>query len=326
MKILKFMTAVLLLCSSVACRHKDFWDDEPLPQGDIHVEVEYDDDNDPDDALIIRDQISATRIWTYHRQSGEMVFATDMGRTANLLPLGSDTYHFIAYNTGTQTISFANARHFYRHGIYTRECDILEPFYDSRATKSDIDLGNSQQVVIAAEPIWNAYAESRLANLGDTVRMTAIPLHCRYSFEMRNIKGLKGVVRASSFITGMSFGASLGSSELHDIPVTVAVPARVGEDGKSIVGNFMCFGQNPRIDTRHRMGLFLEFANGARYKFIEGDHFDVTDQVVSAKNRRRVHIVIDGIEIPEQSSPDAGFDITVNPWGDGENLDIEYEF
>lgn len=321
---LRSLMIAALAFTLAGCRHKDFcWHH---PHGDIYVEVTYDDAGDADDALIIQKQISASRILSYHHEDAEMVLAADIDRGINILPLGEDRYHHIAYNVGTQSVSFTDHRNFYRHGVYTRECDILEPFYGSRGTESDIDLGNGEQVVIAVEPIWGAGVEGVACHIGDTIRLKANPLHCRYTYEMRNIDGLGGVVRASSFITGMSHGADLGIGELHDTPVTVAVPAQVGADGRSIVGSFMCFGQNPRIDTRHRMGLFLEFSNGARFKFIDGDHFDVTDQVVSAENRRRVHIVIDGIKIPATTSPDTGFEITVNPWTDGENKDLEYGF
>lgn len=314
----------MLVGMLASCRHKDFcWHH---PHGNIFIEVEYDDDNDIEDAIIIRDKIYATRILTYCQSTGEMVFASDMDRTTNLLPLDEDIYHCIAYNAGTQWLTFSDNRYFYTHNVFTRECDILEPFYGSRATKSDIDLNNGQPVVTTCEPIWSAALEGKVCSIGDTIRMKAIPLHCRYTFEMRNIEGLGGVVRASSFITGMSRGADLGPTALHDVPVTVAVPAEVGKDGKSIVGSFMCFGNNPTIGCRHRMGLFLEFADGTRYKIIDGINLDVTDQVVSAKNRRRVHIVIDGINIPRTPSSDNGFEIIVNPWVEGENKDIEYGF
>lgn len=313
----------LMMTLFTGCRHKGFCYHHP--HGDIHVEVDYDDDNDPDDAELIGG-ITASRIMVYHQETGNMVLASDIDRQTNLLPVSPDTYHFLAYNAGTQLISFSGRDVFYNHGVTTRECDILEPLYGSRGTKSDIDLGNGQQVVIAAEPIWGAGLEAVTCNLGDIIRLKAVPLHCRYSFEMRDIERLGGVARASAFITGMSRGAMLGNADLHDIPVTVAVPAQVSEDGKSIVGSFMCFGQNPRIDVRHRMGLFLEFTDGTKVKFIDGDNLDVTDQVVSAPNRRRVHIIIEGLKVPETPSPDTGFEITVNPWVGGENLDINVGF
>lgn len=323
MKIKTLLLSAALPLALGGCHHKDFCYHHP--HGDIHVEVDYDDDNDPDDAELIKN-IGASRVMVYHRASGDVILTSDIGRETTLLPISPETYHFLAYNAGTQSISFGNRQDFHSHGVTTRECDILEPLYGSRGTKSDIDLGNGQPVVIAAEPIWGAGAEAVECSLGDIIRLTAVPLHCRYTYEMRDIEGLGGVVRASAFITGMSRGATLGTAELHDVPVTVAVPAQVSEDGKSIVGSFMCFGQNPRIDVRHRMGLFLEFANGTKVKFIEGDRLDVTEQVVTAPNRRRVHIIIDGLKLPESPSTDTGFEITVNPWAGGENLDINFGF
>lgn len=314
--------AIISIVLFTACRHKDFCLHHP--HGDIYLEVVYDDDNDPDDRTFLDNFLFATRIMAYHMHSEEMVLASDIGLEPYRLILDTDTYHFIAYNSGTQSINFFNGESFYSHAVNTRECDILEPLYRSRATKSDIDLGNGEKIVIGAEPIWAAGLESAICNLGDTVRLTAVPLHCRYSFEMRNVEGLGGVSRVSAFITGMSHGAFLSSADLHDVPVTVAVPASIGKDGKSVVGSFFCFGHNPRLDAPHRMGLFIEMESGKRYKLLEGDHFDVSSQVVNAPNRRRVHIVIDGIKLPP---PDvnSGFEVTLDPWNNGENLEIDYK-
>lgn len=322
-KIFYGLVLVAVMMSMSSCRHKDFCYFHP--HGEIYIEVEYDDDNDSDDVAHLKDNVKATRLMAYHHPSGDIALGSDIGRKTTKLNLDFDTYHFIACNAGTQSITFGNRDLFYYHNATTRECDILEPLYGSRAVESDIDLGNGELVVIPCEPLWSIGAEAIMCNPGDTIRLMAIPLHCRYSYEMRNVEGLSGVNRMSSFITGMSHGATLGTTELHDTPVTVAVPATLGPDGKSVVGSFFCFGQNPRIDKRHRMGLFLEMENGTKYKLLEGDHFDVTEQVVQAANRRRVHIVIDGVKLP-QSGIGAGFDVEVNPWTGGEDLDIDYEF
>lgn len=303
------------------CRHKDFCYDHP--HGNIYVAVEYDDDNDADDMVHLRDNVRATRLMVYDPSTGESVLASDMERKTYRLGLDPGNYHFIAHNAGTRSISFAERDMFYSHSVTTRECDILEPLYGSNAVQSDIDLGIGEPVVIQAEPIWSIGAETVACGPGDTIRLTASPLHCRYTYEMRDIEGLAGVSRISSFITGMSRGASLGASDLHDVPVTVAVPASIGSDRKSVVGSFICFGYNPRIDTRHRMGLFVEMESGAKYKLLEGEHFDVTGQVTEAVNRRRVHIVIDGVRLPSHGGG-SGFDINVSPWSGGENLDIDY--
>lgn len=318
------LSLIAFMLAFSSCRHKDFCYFHP--HGEIFVLVDYDDDNDSDDAAHLRDNVRATRLHAYERQSGELTLVTDIDLNVNRLPLYTDTYHFIACNAGTQRISFRDREQFSFHSATTRTCDIIEPLYSSRAVGSNIDLGNGQDVVIAADPLWAVGAEAVKCNIDDTVKMTAVPLHCRYTYEMRNVEGLSGVSRMSSFITGMARGVDMGCNELHDTPVTVAVPAAVGADGKSITGSFMCFGQNPRIDTRHRMGLFLEMESGRKISLLEGDHFDVTEQVVSAANRRRVHIVIDGVKIPTDDSGGGGFEVTVSPWTPGEDMDIDYYF
>lgn len=313
-----------ILLTMAACHHKDFCYDHP--HGTIYVDVEYDDDNDDDDKAYLRDFVRATRLQVYHNLLSQPAMVTDIERKVNTLRLDPDYYNIIACNAGTQAISFQDRDIFSAYEAFTRSCDILEPLYGTRDVTSDIDLNNGEEVVIPAEPLWSVGATDVRCEFGDTIRLKAIPLHCRYSYEMRNIEGLQGVSRISSFITGMSGGASLSTNELSTSPVTVAVTARIGKDGKSIVGEFICFGDNPRIKTRHRMGLFIEMESGAKYKLLEGDHFDVTQQVVSAPNRRRVHIVIDGVKLPSANDNVAGFDVDVNPWGPGEDMDLDYDF
>lgn len=317
-----FMTMMILTPLMLgSCRHKDFcWDHK---YGKVYIDVQYDDDNDPDDIVYLRDKVRATRVLVYHVATDEMVLASDIERRINTLNLGADTYDFIAHNAGTEVLRFDGRDKYITLGTTTGMCDILEPMYGSRGVTSDIDLGNGEDVVKPAEPIWGIGKEAVQSVVGDTIRLTAVPLHCRYTYEMRNVDGLAAVKRMSSFITGMADGASLSNAELYDTPVTVAVPAQKGEDGRSVVGSFFTFGHNPRIDKRHRMGLFIELETGEKYKLLEGDAFDVTEQVVGAANRRRVHIVIDGVRLPV-SGTGAGFEVSVNPWGEGENLDVDY--
>lgn len=320
-----YMISVLaaLVLGMSSCRHKGFC--EHHPHGSMYVEMEYDDDNDPDDIAYLRDKVRASRVVVYHYPTEEMVFASDITRSVNELRLDIDTYHFTGYNAGTEHITFSDMKQFSVHGATTRECDILEPLYGTRAVQSNIDLGNGEKVVIPCEPLWSTGITARSCNVGDTVRLKALPLHCRYTYEMRNVEGLNGVAKMSSFITGMSGGAILGFPELHTTPVTVAVPASVGDDGKTVVGEFFTFGHNALIKSGHRMGLFIVMQSGEKYMLLEGDHFDVTHQVVNAPNRRRVHIIIYGVKLPP-SGTGTGFEVNLNPWGNGENIDIDFEF
>lgn len=319
------LVVAMLLVSMSSCRHKDFCYFHP--HAEIYVDVQYDDYGDPDDHMLLTDgTISATRLMAYHAESGKTMLTSDIDRTVNLLPLSIDTYHFLAHNAGTKSISFSDNDIFFAHCVSTRTCDIVEPLYDSRAVSSNIDLGNGEEVVVPAEPIWVAGLSGVECKTGDVVQMIAVPLHCRYTFEMRNVTNLEYVDRISSFITGMARGATTNNALLHDATVTVAVPASVDETGKNIVGSFMCFGNHDDIEVAHRMGLFVELNNGIKIRLTEGDKFDVTTQVDNAPNRRRVHIIIDGVVIPT-GNPDnneqSGFDVTVNPWDDGENKDID---
>ena len=67
------------------------------------------------------------------------------------------------------------------------------------------------------------------------------------------------------------------------------------------------------------MQFYVIMNNGNKLLFPQKEdpnpqRFDVTDQVHNAPNKRRVHIVIDGLDLPEAFTEGSGFDISVDDW------------
>ena len=51
-----------------------------------------------------------------------------------------------------------------------------------------------------------------------------------------------------------------------------------------------------------------------KYCYKDSERLDVTDQVHSAPDKRHVHIIIDGLDLPEPIENGSGFDPSVDDW------------
>ena len=55
--------------------------------------------------------------------------------------------------------------------------------------------------------------------------------------------------------------------------------------------------------------------DGSRFCYgTEGDKFDVTEQVHSAPDKRHVHLIIDGLELPKPIGGDDNFEASADDW------------
>ena len=94
------------------------------------------------------------------------------------------------------------------------------------------------------------------------------------------------------------------------------IPFDATPDGESLItGGFCTFGHHPDNTEPHKLRLYVWGKDGK----IRCYTHDVTDQVHQAADKRRVHIVIDGLDLPEPIGG-TGFDINTDGW---EVVDVE---
>jgi hypothetical protein len=132
----------------------------------------------------------------------------------------------------------------------------------------------------------------------------------------------------SAAISGMSGGLSLSDYELNKELVMLPVEAIQDFKNNRITGKFYTFGHHEENSEPHKMAFFAWVKGAATYCTVPDSEeiwVDVTKQVhqeqLTVKNKRRVHIIIDGIKAPEGPPKDPGmFEPTVDDW-----IDIPYD-
>ena len=103
----------------------------------------------------------------------------------------------------------------------------------------------------------------------------------------------------------------------------MTIPFASHSDGVSLVtGEFYTFGHHPDNVEPHRMVFYAVMDDGKKYCFKGAENLDVTSQIHEAPDQRHVHIIIDGLDLPQPIEGGSGFDPSIDDW---EVVEVEIE-
>lgn len=267
------------------------------------------------------------------------------GAEGGEISIKAGRYEVLCYNNDTEEVLFRNMHDFRLHEAYGREADLFEPvgaLAPSRLPRAP--EAEDEGIAACPDMMWGCTAtdvtvepqgvsyfcvpegdkdpwlgENMHTYTENTITLYPHDLTCLYSYEIRNVKNLEYVQTASASLSGMSPSIFLSSEALHRQRATLPVEAKLNRDEHTITGMFLTFGHHEENPEAHRMMLYVWATDGNRYAFgSTGTHMDVTDQVHSAPNRRRVHLIIDGLEMPSPISGEEGFNPSADEWSEVE--------
>lgn len=215
-----------------------------------------------------------------------------------------------------------------------------------------------QKVVITPDQMWGCNAFNITVSLEDGVKYTCYPeedeyremevitkehiitlypaeLTCTYTYEANNIINMEDASQMCAALSGMSGELQLGNEELRKELVILPVEAIMDRENNRVTGKFYTFGHHEENVDPHKMVFIawvaLDAEEGTQPCYCvrpENDEeiawIDVTDQVhqekMEVKNKRRVHIVIDGgVKVPEAPPGPGMFENpTVDDWQEEE--------
>lgn len=255
--------------------------------------------------------------------------------TGGEIELPAGKYTLITYNNDTEAVQFSGTQSFETHKAFTRTGDLLEPMYGNGVTSS-ARTNNNERVVITPDGLWGCTATEvnitehgvsyihessgsradTYDNNGDqTITLQPHDMLCHYSYEVRNVKNAKHISRISGALSGMSGAMTFSGERLDTESITLPVAAHVNGDANTVTGQFLTFGHNENNTAPHKMSFYVEMGDGSKYSFTDAPNLDVTQQVNSAPDRRNVHIIIDGLDLPTPIENGNGYKPSVDDWG-----------
>ncbi len=307
------LLALLILTSGLSsCVHKDLCFHHPH-ETKIRVVFDWRDAPEADPAGMC--------IWFYPVEGGSPVRMNFKGRDGGEVTLTAGEYRILSYNNDTEAVLFANTDNMDKHSVFTREGDVLEPAYGNGYHSSKVPKpldAADERVVITPDMLWGCTAAD--ISVTDSDQMITLYPHellCSYTYEVRNVKHLKHLTRICGSLSGMSGLMTLADEQLGKECVTL--PFSGNSDGVSkITGQFYTFGHHEENTKAHRMVFYVWMDDGKKYVYGSEaeEKFNVTDQIHGAQDKRRVHIVIDGLDLPKPIENGEGYSPSVDAWGE----------
>lgn len=271
-----------------------------------------------------------------------------IGGTGGEIEVPQGRYHAICYNNDSEVIQFRQTANLLSHYATTRTGALFEPLFGSGASSSGPRAEGSEDEKIFITPdqltactaldieinpsgityFCQSEAEKKSGLGTPTFNENQIlvfyphDLLCYYTFEIINIKNLESIKQMTASLTAMSSGVELFGENLGKECVTIPFPA-YKEGNDRITGSFYTFGHHEDNDRAHRLLLYVWLTNGQKIYFgASSPRFNVTEQIHSSPDRRRVHIVINGLDVPDPMGDGPGFDPSADDWQD-EDHEIE---
>lgn len=306
--ILPALAAMSLSFSS--CLHKDLCFDH-THRADVYVDFDW--QKAPDAA--------PTSMLTYFfRPDGEMLEYTFSGRDGGVvgLPIGN-TYCALCINgDNTYWAGMRNTDDPDRFEVFTKDAEQLESYgLHTRSLPRAIGT-EDERMAMTPGMIWSHRLDNveLPADMEGEKHITFTPEEtvCHYTVDVYGIKNIQYIHGASidASISGMAEGYLHGRRTTTDVPVTMPFTLKPDEGAKSLHGEFLTFGECDTYQTSHIVTLYMYMIDGAKWYH----SFDVTQQVTGAPDPKHVHIVINGLDLPQPISEGGGFVPSVNEWND----------
>lgn len=230
----------------------------------------------------------------------------------------------IAYNNDTEATQFRGWNNLSTHEAFTREGNVLEPILGSGAYSAPRAEGSEDEpVVIEPDMVWSA-TRYEVTVTADTrvIVLRPAPRVCTYTYEIRNVNNLRYVSQCCASLSGLSPTLLMAD----DIPgyTWATLPFEATMDGVSTIsGRFLTFGYDPSEMRKNRLLLYVWLNDGQKLCYgTESARFEVSEQIRRAPDRRNVHIIIDGLDLPTPTGDTHDFDPWVDDWN-VENQDVE---
>ncbi len=334
MKKLIYRNVWLLLAvvwTLTACEHKELCYEHPHI-ATIYVDFDWRDAPDASPAGMC--------VFFYPEDKEERARRYDFrGTTGGQIDIPVGHYRVLCYNNDTEAVLFDGTDDFYAHKAFTREGSIFESIYGNSAASAPRAAGTEEErVVISPDMMWGCTAteveiseqgisyvcvplsekeeetEPLVTHTRQVITLYPHELVCTYTYEIRHVTGLENASQMCGTLSSMAPSLLLATEALDTEHVTLPFAASFANDS-TVVGRFLTFGHAPENPQPHRMLLYVWMRDGSRFCYgTEGDKFDVTEQVHSAPDKRHVHLIIDGLELPKPIGGDDNFEASADDW------------
>ncbi len=305
--------AVVILAS---CRHKELCYDHPHG---MEVNVVFDWSEAPDATP------ETMSLYLFPLEGGEPLRYEFTDCSGGIIKVPVGRYHAMCLNSSTENVSYRNMSQLKTFEVISKEAALLGEL-SSVVTRSETapraEGTEDQRVALAPNQLWSDYQESiELKEIeGQEIRLQPLLSTSKCTIEILNAENLDGVIAMSGALTGTSESLfpGHGCDVLGEAPITIPFGVTICSTEKKVMGEHFLFGHRPELGYSHMLTIYAVLSDNTQWYHT----YDVTEQIRTAPDPRNIHIVLDGLSLPESEGGMGGFHPSVDDWQDTE-VDIE---
>lgn len=270
---------------------------------------------------LIPSKPEGVRVRMYHTEPPHLV--TNIPADGGLLEMRPGNNSIIFYNNDTEYIQFDDMDTYAEATASTR----VRSRASYRGNPYLPEATRSEETVAPPDPLFAHYIDEYTQLAGSTAQNLSVTLHpvtykyvIRYEFD----SGAEYVGIARGALSGMARSVNLSTGRTSKEKATFLFDCEVKPWGvEAIVGSFgVPDFPNPnytRGEESHALNLEVRLRNGKNFSF----DFDITDDI--RKQPMGGVIKVTGLKISDKDGWEGGegFDVTVNGWGEDQDIDIK---
>lgn len=307
---LSFIVAIVAAISLTACKHKELCYTHPHT---TRVDVAFDWMNAPAASP------ETMSVYLFPEGGGaprRFEFTDITGGTIEIAP---GKYNGFCLNSDTENLLY-RGNSWNSFETYSRTTELLRSL-GMRSESAPRANGTEQdQVVMSPEMIWaDRVLEIEIEmDVDQTVTFYPAVSVSSYTYEITNADNLQYVIGMSGSLSGMAGGMFNGENTLSE-PSCIIPFGSVITLPDTIEGQFLTFGAHHSQSYSHKLVIYAVLADNSKWFYT----YDVTGQVRTAADPLHVHIVLNGLPLPQPLPGGGGLDPEVDEWGDvEENIEM----
>lgn len=310
-----FAISAVVFSAFCSCEHKELCYDHNHVT-DVRIVFEW--DKSPD--VLSDSLVKGMCVWFYSTDGSRPPLRYDIrGLSGDTVRIPSGTYDILCYNNDYERVLFRGTEDYLSHECLTRSAIVAGPLPDNilysdlpRAPGTEgelwIDIPDmmwSGHLDKAEIPYSDIYSDSTITLVFHPVLMTAT-----YTYEIRNATNLSHVSYITTALSGLA--ESVFCRDILPGGDTCTLSMSAFSDSVSVItGGCLTFGHHGTAgEVPHILTVYVWLKDGNKWYY----DINVTKQVDHAPDPMRVHIVIDGLDIPESVPGGGGLIPDVDDW------------
>lgn len=302
-----YISFVIVMLVAASCRHKDLYEETGHT---TIIDVVFDWRNAP------QGNPESMVLYLYNVEGGQPLRYVFTGREGGTIRLPFGKYNSVCINgDGNDWARLRNNDDIEAFEVYTDDASYLTGnMTDTRAVPYATGT-ESQRMVNNPGMFWTDRSDGFELKVTDRHKtLTLYPEEgvCHYTVDVVDVQNPQYINDATidATISGVAegyYGSRKQPTEHQAIMPFVLTP---GDDGTSLHGEFLTFGQCASSTHENIITLYLHLSDGSGRYYT----YQATDQVDAADDPHHVHIVIRGFTLPKPIVSGGGLRPDVEDW------------